>query len=70
MDYIQHHVYPLVQQIADSASPIFFILDGHASHFSWEFLSFCLEHNMLVLCLPPHSTHILQPLDVGLFSPL
>ena len=25
---------------------------------------------MLVLCLPPHSTHLLQPLDMGLFGPL
>ena len=70
MDYIQHHVYPLVQQIADPASPIFFILDGHVSHFSWEFLSFCFKHNMLVLCLPPHATHILQALDMGVFVPL
>ena len=23
-----------------------------------------------MFCLPPHSTHLLQPLDVGLFSPL
>lgn len=25
---------------------------------------------IIPLCLPPHSTHILQPLDVGIFSPL
>jgi hypothetical protein len=24
----------------------------------------------VLLCLPPHSTHVLQPLDVGFFSPL
>ena len=49
---------------------IFFILDGHASHFPWRFLSFCLEHGMLVLCLPAHATHLLQHLDVVLFGPL
>lgn len=45
-------------------------MDGHRSHVSWEFLNFCLTHNIICLCLPPHSTHILQPLDVGLFAPL
>ena len=25
---------------------------------------------MALFCLPPHSTHLLQPLDVGLFGPL
>lgn len=28
------------------------------------------KHRIIVLVLPPHSTHRLQPLDVGLFSPL
>jgi hypothetical protein len=27
-----------------------------------------MENNILVLCLPLHSTHLLQPLDIGLFS--
>ena len=31
-------------------------------------LYFCIQ--FLALCLPPHSTHVLQPLDVGVFSPL
>ena len=28
------------------------------------------EHNILLYCLPPHTTHKLQPLDVGVFGPL
>jgi hypothetical protein len=46
------------------------ILDGHESHHSTEFEIFCQEHNIITLCMPPHSSHILQPLDVGCFSPL
>ena len=34
------------------------------------FLNKCDELQILVLVLPPHSTHQLQPLDVGLFQPL
>jgi hypothetical protein len=46
------------------------ILDGHASHVTFEFIQYCQEHNIVPLCLPPHSTHYLQPLDVGIFGPL
>ena len=70
LHYLQNHFYPLVMSISDPNYPVFFILDGYASHFSWEFSSFYLEHGMLGLCLPPYSTHLLQPLDVRLFGPL
>jgi hypothetical protein len=46
------------------------ILDGHESHHSDEFEEYCKENNIVTLCMPPHSSHILQPLDVGCFSPL
>ena len=46
------------------------ILDGHESHHSDEFEEYCKEHNIITLCMPAHSSHILQPLDVGCFSPL
>ena len=46
------------------------ILDGHGSHITVEFVEYCLSHYIVVYCLPAHSTHLLQPLDVGLFSPL
>lgn len=46
------------------------IVDGHSSHVNMRFLNKCDELRILVLILPPHSTHRLQPLDVGLFQPL
>jgi len=46
------------------------ILDGHASHISTKVIKFCIAHNIILLCLPPHSTHLLQPEDIGLFGPL
>ena len=46
------------------------ILDGHDSHHSTDFEFFCRDHNIVTLCMPAHSSHILQPLDVGCFSPL
>jgi hypothetical protein len=46
------------------------ILDGHESHLNQEFKDYCLENKILALCMPPHLSHILQPLDVVCFSPL
>jgi hypothetical protein len=46
------------------------VLDGHESHTSQDFKDYCLEHKILTLCMPSHSSHILQPLDVVCFSPL
>jgi hypothetical protein len=45
-------------------------MDGHESHHSTEFELFCKDHKIITLCMPPHSSHILQPLDVGCFGPL
>ena len=48
------------------------LVDGHhSSHISWEYIEHCLDNKIIALCLSPHSTHWLQPLDVvGVFSPL
>jgi hypothetical protein len=46
------------------------ILDGYSSHVNIEFLKKAAAHHILVVVLPPHTTHRLQPLDVGIFSPL
>lgn len=46
------------------------VLDGHESHHSTDFEAYCKEHDIITLCMPPHSSHLLQPLDVGCFGPL
>lgn len=46
------------------------IIDGHESHCSIEFQDLCKEKNIVLLCMPAHSSHLLQPLDVACFSPL
>lgn len=46
------------------------IMDGHSSHVNMAFVKWADTHNIIVMILPPHTTHKLQPLDVGLFQPL
>lgn len=46
------------------------ILDGHASHCCLKCLDFCRENEIEMLCLPPHTTHALQPLDRTVFKPV
>lgn len=55
--------------VGDLKLPRLLIFDGHGSHVTYQFVEYCIQRNILLLCLPSHSTHLLQPLDVGLFSP-
>ena len=46
------------------------IIDGHSSHVNFQFLDYMDWNQILINILLLHSTHQLQPLNVGLFSPL
>jgi DDE superfamily endonuclease len=46
------------------------LMDGHQSHITNEALRFCIASKIIVLCLLAHTTHLLQPLNVGPFRPL
>jgi hypothetical protein len=46
------------------------ILDGHESYHSTEFELYCQQNNIITLCMPLHSSYLLQPLDVRCFGPL
>ncbi|KAI0996678.1 hypothetical protein K3495_g11505 [Podosphaera aphanis] len=46
------------------------LLDGHGSHATVDFMWECKKNNVHLVFLPPHSSHVLQPLDLGVFSPL
>lgn len=46
------------------------LLDGNSSHATPEFDHYCCTNNIITLRMPAHTSHLLQPLDAGCFSPL
>ena len=50
------------------ARPVLLVQDGHGSHISIELIELACSNNVHLLCLPAHTTHVLQPLDVGVFK--
>ena len=45
-------------------APVMLLLDGHHSHNSLDLIRIARDNNVILLCLPPNTTHLLQPLDV------
>ena len=46
------------------------INDGFGTHESLELLKFCHENNIILCRIPSHTSHKLQPCDIGVFAPL
>ena len=46
-----------------SQQPLLLLLDGHSSHFEPNTIQFAKDNDVIILCLPPHTTHECQPLD-------
>jgi hypothetical protein len=45
------------------------ICDDHNSHVSSKFIRVAIDNDIEVILMPPHSSHLLQPLDIGIFGP-
>ena len=50
--------------------PVVLLVDGHSTHIDIEISRFCQKNGIFLYCLPPHSSQITQPLDVGFYGPL
>lgn len=50
--------------------PVILYADNHSSHLTMPLAKFCKEKQIELIGLYPNSTHIIQPLDVGLFHVL
>lgn len=48
--------------------PILLLIDNHESHCSLNAIQFARDNGICLLSFPPHTTHRLQPLDVGVYS--
>ncbi|ELU18441.1 hypothetical protein CAPTEDRAFT_57351, partial [Capitella teleta] len=45
------------------------ILDNHESHASCRVIDIAREHGIVLLTIPPHTSHKLQPLDCMVYGP-
>ena len=45
-------------------------MDGHGSYITANVIAYYMEQGIDLLILPPHTLHMLQPLDVRVFAPL
>jgi len=56
---------------ASKNNPVLLLLDGHATHTkNINLIDLARENGVVMLCFPPHCTHRLQPLDVGVMKPI
>lgn len=47
---------------------IILLMDNHESHCSYEAVKYAKENGIVFVTFPPHYTHRLQPLDVGILG--
>lgn len=50
--------------------PVLLLYDGHSTHIDVDIILQDIEHEVIILKLPPHSSHLLQPLDLCVFKGL
>ncbi|KZS19939.1 Uncharacterized protein APZ42_013502 [Daphnia magna] len=67
--WLLHQLIPELK-IKEVHFPVVLYLDGHRSHMNIRISDICTENDIVLICFPPNTTHILQPCDVALFKPL
>ena len=50
--------------VKDIKRPVMLFFDGHRAHISARIVKHAMDNGIELECLPPHTTTILQPLDV------
>ena len=53
-----------------TSGPVILFVEGHGSHISYDLVTTSLKDNIVIMCLPPHSSHVLQPLNVTCLGPI
>lgn len=50
--------------------PVLIIYDGHSTHVDVRVVELAIRNCITILKLPPHTSHLLQPLDIAVFKSL
>ncbi|KAJ8304314.1 hypothetical protein KUTeg_017897 [Tegillarca granosa] len=53
----------------DTNNKVLVLYDGHKSHVAMGIIDWARKENIVLFILPPHTSQILQPLDVSVFGP-
>ena len=55
---------------AVSERPLLLLLDGHSPYYTLDLVKAAAEKDVIIFCLPSHTTADSQPLDTSYFGPL
>jgi len=55
---------------AVAGRPLLLVVDGHSTYYQHETIKFVCDNGVVMMYLPPHTTHESQPLDASVFKPL
>ena len=65
--WLKHFVYHAKPSLERK---VILIVDGHVTHKSLEAVEYASANGVVMICLPPHTTHRMQPLDKTIYGPL
>lgn len=60
---------PSVAHLLESG-PVILFIGGHGSHIGYNLVTYARKEGVVLMCLPPHTSHVLQPLDISCYGPL
>ena len=66
--YHSHSKRPASQRSGIRPNYRLLVIDNYYSHWELSFIEYLDQYDIKVMALPPHMTHLMQPLDVSVFS--
>ncbi|KAL4226892.1 hypothetical protein ACF0H5_014870 [Mactra antiquata] len=66
--YVEDHLLKYLPERSID-NPVLLLYDGHRSHININLINWARSENLILFILPAHTSHDLQPLDIGCFGP-
>jgi hypothetical protein len=73
LEWLEHCFIPKTcrtKTCRNDGNKILLLIDGHSSHLASKFIVRYMEASFDLTSLPPHTSHQLRSLDIGIFGPL
>ena len=65
--YFENHLLKFLPE-RSAERPVLLLYDGHKSHISLEPIEWAQSQHIVLFVLPAHTSHVLQPMDIGCFG--